>query len=419
MIETERVLPKADLFRLRIGGEEDSQPEGIVLFGRTIWAAPGREQYNRYGVAFLRGQADSYERLRRLREVAHARGVAETLGCMFVDLTPSMVEKRALSYINRDLAFSLNCMPIKVRGERLMVAMAEPADPTSLKKLQLYSQCKIVPVVATPSAIRNALIYSWRAEYVPPASDMSAALSFGMPRQKRRPRIVALVSSTPDFGGRRLAVNLAAVLNRDNKRALLTDLGSGSPAFSDVLSGPTAEHCEWMIVTVPMDTSASCLEWVIRADEAFLVVSPSHWRRGCLYLEVVFDRLLKLQKDQRTSYPERPVQHRVLEFSVVCAQISDLQQGFKTFDQIEKSVHRELDMREPGVDIRLHYIGGILKDEKNIRKAEKTGVPVTTLKPHSPASQCMTHIAQSLLMPTHARDPRVHFNRSLVSRIFG
>ena len=109
----------------------------------------------------------------------------------------------------------------------------------------------------------------------------------------------------------------------------------------------------------------------------------------------------------------------VLEFSVVCAQIYDMQQGFKAFDQLEKKVHDELDMREPRVDIRLSYIGGILEDKRNLRKAEKAGLPITRLKPLSPASQCMTHIAQSLVRPTPQRDPRFHFNRPLASRIFG
>jgi hypothetical protein len=87
-------------------------------------------------------------------------------------------------------------------------------------------------------------------------------------------------------------------------------------------------------------------------------------------------------------------QRRVLEFSLICADISGMRQGLKTFRRLENSVHQELDMREPRFDIRLHYMGGILRDKKNIRKAEHRGLPVTLLKPGSWAAQCMAHIAK-------------------------
>jgi len=418
MLETIEVLSPGDLVSLRIEGEEE-QSRPIVLHGRTVRDRAGRGRYNRYGVAFLPGRGQSYERLRRSREVAHAKAVAEALELMFVEITPSMVEKRALGYINRDLAFSLNCIPIKLRDERLMVAMVDPGDPRALKKLELFSRCNISPVVATPSAIRNALMQSFGAQYVPSGRDGSEAVSLRRSRQESRPRIVALTSSTPGFRGETLATNLAAVLNTREKRALLLNLYSEGSTPSDRGSGTTTEPCEWLILGLSMDRSPFFLDWAIRAHETFLVVSPSHWKRGCLYVEAVFNRFVEVEKQRRASFQDWTVRQRVLALSVVCAQISDMQEGFKIFSRMERSVHQQLDMREPGLDIRLHYVGGILDDRKNIRKAETTGIPLTVLKPHSPASQCMIHIAQSMLRPYQARDPRIHFSRSLVSRIFG
>jgi hypothetical protein len=419
MLKAERILPEDDFLSIRIGWGRDLQAEGIVLLGRTVWRAPDGDECHRYGVAFLRGQWDSHEKLRRFREMDQAKAMATTLRLMFVDLSPSMVERRALTYINRDLAFSLNCIPLKLRGERLMVAMAEPDDSRTLQKLQLFSQCNVVPVVATRSAIKNTLIQCWGTAYVSSGAERPGTFSLGATRQRRKPALLVFVSNTPNLSGKCLAANFAAVLNRDDKRAVLADLSSGSPVVEDDVPGGSAGNGEWLFLTVPMGTDRSCLDWAVRADEAVLVVSPSHWQQGCYYLEAVFDRFVEIQRRQWVSSQGARDQRQVLEFSVVCAHVSDMQQGFKIFNLMEKKVHDELDMREPRVDIRMFYIGGILEDEKNLRKAEKAGLPLTRVKPLSPASQCMNHIAQSLVKPTPQRDPRFRLNPSLVSRIFG
>jgi len=79
MLETERILPEDDFLSIRIGWEGDLQAEGIVLLGRTVWGAPDGDECHRYGVAFLRGQWDSYEKLRRFREIDQAKAMASTL----------------------------------------------------------------------------------------------------------------------------------------------------------------------------------------------------------------------------------------------------------------------------------------------------------------------------------------------------
>ncbi len=418
MLETKARLSLRDLVWLKTGREGDGSGK-IVLRGRTVWEMPGRGGGNRYGVAFFDGQGQSYERLQQHGEVTHFKDVAEALGLGFVDLTPSMVERRVLGYITRELASSLNCMPIKLRGERLMVAMAEPGDPRAVEKLQLFSRCKILPVVATPSAIKNTLIQCWGSRYVPSLADRAEEPLPRKSHQVKKPRIIAIVSAIPGFTGTNLAMNLAAVWNREEKRALLVDPHSESSVLSDGVWGRAGKHYELMIVTLPTDENASNLDRAIGADEALLVVSPFHWQKGCYYIEVLFNRFTGVQRASGGDLLDESAGQRVLELSVVCAELPDIRQGFKVFNRMETRIHHELDMKEPGFDIRLHYLGGILDDGRNTRKAEKTGVPLTTLKPLSPASQCMTHIAHSLLKPTQARDPRMTVTRPLLPKIFG
>ncbi len=417
MLETKEALAVGDQLWLKFR-EEEGDPSGIVLWGRAVWAMPTCGGTGRYGVAFSEGQAQAYENLRRHAEVVHSKSVARDSGLDFVELRPSIVEKKALDYVDKDLAFSLNCVPIKLRGEKLMVALAEPKDSRSLDKLCLYSQCKVTPVVATSSAIRNTLIHCWGSQYVPSEGDQLSVLPFRELRRQKKPRIVALVSSTPGFSATILAKSLVAVLNGEERQAVFLDADLDKAVLSGDLSTTTDGACEWMILTLPSEASTSNLDRAIRADEAVLVVSPSHWQKGSFYIESLFDRFVDLQKNRKAALGDEITGHRVLELSVVCTSTSNIRQGFTVFKRIETRIHHELDMREPGFDIRLHYLGGILRDRRNIQRAEKLGRPLTTLKPHSPASRCITHMACSLQKPIHEREPRIHVHRPLLSRLF-
>jgi hypothetical protein len=418
MLETDEALRLDERLGIRVGKQSGDDAEGIVLLGKTIWRGLRGDGLKRYGIAFLSGQGESYGRLRRFEEVLRARSLADALGLMFVEVTPSMIEKRALGYLGKDLAFSQNCIPIKLRGERLMVAMAEPDEPSMLKKLQLLSQCEIVPVVATPSAIRDALVQCWGPMYVPSRGESPEAFPVGSDLQERTPRMVVLVSDTSHPGGKRLGENLVSVFNRDGRHAVITDSGSYGSIRFDMVSHGGDENLEWRFLSLPMDGSAPGLAWVIRADEVLLVVSPSNWQEGCLYVETVFDRFVQVRKSQSSPFPIPPGKRRILEISVVCIEIPNMRQGFTIFRQMEERIHHRVDMKNPGVDVVLYYLGGILRDEKNLRKAEKAHTPITILKPNALASQCMVHVARSLLRPTPERDPRVYLSRSPFFRLF-
>jgi Tfp pilus assembly protein PilZ len=419
LVETNRSLSRGDLLRIRIGEEQGDRSERIVLFGRTVWCAVGHENSKRCGVVFLEEDREVFEEVQKFREICHAKEISKSLGLTFVDLAPFMVEKRVLQYVSKELALSLNCVPIKLRGDELMVAMADPGDMRGIKKLELLSQCRIVPVVATQTAIRETLIQCWGAEYTPPEGDRLEPFSVFTSRTKRGYRVIALASSTPDLVEDTLAANLSAILERDGKRAFHVRTRQGSPVLLDRVMSSYAEGLEIVFLTLPLDKEGSSLDWISRADESVLLVSPTDWERGCRYLEAVFDRFVERQQPQGPVYSDGSMRHRLLEVSIICAQVSNMREGFSIFSRMENRLHQDLDMRVPWADMRLHYLGGILNDERGLKKSRKAGIPLAAFKPSSRATQCLTHIAQSLLLPPSARDPRPHLIRSMFSRFLG
>lgn len=419
MVEVEEALRPGDFLRIRIEGGGGERLDTVVMLAEAIWSLRGRGRSIRHGLTFLRGQDESYRRLRCFREVAQAQALAETLGVRFIDLVPSMIEKRALGYVSRDLAFHLNCVPVKLRGRRLMVAMAEPGNAQAREKLRLFSQCAILPVGATPTAIRTALHACWGRRFVSAGMESRWSTDVGPSRRRGRPRTVAIISSAPDLSADCMARNLLPVLNRSGKEALVLDVHSSRlDPMGDTPRGSREKEAEWIFVPLPLGPASRHLEWAFRADETILVVSPSYWEEGCLYVEAAFDHLARFDRPLPSFFGGRPVRKRCWAVSIVCAQISSPREGFRLFDQVDRRLHGMLDMKEPHLDIEVNYLGGVVADPRGFRKAEKTGVPVTVLSPKSVASQCLIHLAHSLLQPVPTRDPRLRLGRSLLSRVF-
>jgi len=205
----------------------------------------------------------------------------------------------------------------------------------------------------------------------------------------------------------------------DNSLDFKTDLSppevpSKNLAVADRSCQDKRFDCDWRIVDLTPGTEPLSLDQAIRADEAILVVSPQHWQRGCQYIEALFHRFVDAQLQ---SSRNEEVRKRVLDLSVVCSGISDIPQGFKIFGQVEARTHKSLDMQEPGFDIRLHYLGGVLNDPENILRADEAGSPLITFQPSSPAAHCMTHIAHSILKPVMERDPRTNLQEVTYTRL--
>jgi len=418
MVESGETIPRGDRLSFRIEAPEDPSGE-LVFHGITVWQSPGGNGRSRHGVVLPEDQRGSYQRFRRACELTGAKTTARVLDLPFLEVTPGMVEPKALATIKRDLACSLNCIPLKLRGDRLMVAMSAPDDSRAIKKLELFGRCRIEPVVATPSSIRSALAQCLGVRFVSTVGDGSGMPRIYRYRPNRQARIVAIVSCVPGFGAKHLAENMAVILRAEGSRVLLADLDGESAVLSEGISGVATQHCDWLMVTLSSDTRSFFLDWAIRADETLVLVSPKRWQNGCVYADALFSRFVEVHKDRWVLGDDLCPRQRVLTLSVVCGVLSDTQEGFKSFSRMDARIHRELDMREPGFDIDLHYVGGVVDDGKNLQKAQKAGVPLTEFRPRSPASQCLTHIARSLLRPTPARDPRVPVNRSLLTRLLG
>jgi type IV pilus assembly protein PilB len=84
----------------------------------------------------------------------------------FVNLSPDMVNPMAAHLVSYDIANKNNIIPISKNGNDLLVAMTEPWDIGVRNQIAMRVGCNIVPVVATPSAIRQAIKYHFNVRNI-------------------------------------------------------------------------------------------------------------------------------------------------------------------------------------------------------------------------------------------------------------
>jgi len=140
------------------------------------------------------------------REVLMAK--AQEMGMGFVDLDRITVDSSAINVVPERLVKAHSAIPVKKDGQTLWVAMASPSNIVALDDIKIASGCRVIPVMAVPGAIDDAIKkYYGGGAIVAGASDSTPATKTPEP--------------TPAAGGNfneamRTAIAQAGVAQRDD-----------------------------------------------------------------------------------------------------------------------------------------------------------------------------------------------------------
>ena len=83
--------------------------------------------------------------------------IAGTSKTEFINLSPDMVEPMVAHLVPYEVASRYNVIPIKREGDHLRVAMSSPLNLSVRDQIEMKTGYKIIPVAATPSAIKRAI----------------------------------------------------------------------------------------------------------------------------------------------------------------------------------------------------------------------------------------------------------------------
>lgn len=89
------------------------------------------------------------------REILQAK--AQEAGMQFVDLDRIQIDSGAINIVPERYVRAHNAIPVKKDGTRLYVAMSNPNNIMALDDIKMASGCQVIPVVAVPGALDDAI----------------------------------------------------------------------------------------------------------------------------------------------------------------------------------------------------------------------------------------------------------------------
>jgi len=77
----------------------------------------------------------------------------------FTTLSPDMIDPMAAQMVSYELVNQHNLIPVKKEGKKLYVAMSSPLNLAVRDQIEARTGCQVVPLYATISAVRQAVMY--------------------------------------------------------------------------------------------------------------------------------------------------------------------------------------------------------------------------------------------------------------------
>jgi type IV pilus assembly protein PilB len=108
----------------------------------------------------------------------------------FINLAPEMVEPIAAHMVTYEIASRNNIIPFKKEGNNLLVAMSSPLNLAVRDQIAIRTGCKVVPVAATPSAIKQAITYHFSVQNVTKQAIASMRFSRGAEKERAKEAVV-------------------------------------------------------------------------------------------------------------------------------------------------------------------------------------------------------------------------------------
>lgn len=103
--------------------------------------------------------------------------LAEELGFEFLDLSEVELKTELSQFLPDNIAKRYNAVPVKLDGEKLVVAMTDPLDTNAVDDIMLLTGMEIETVMATESDIRKAINRLYGSTEIAEADELSASIA--------------------------------------------------------------------------------------------------------------------------------------------------------------------------------------------------------------------------------------------------
>ncbi|MCK4728425.1 MAG: AAA family ATPase [Desulfobacterales bacterium] len=401
-------------------------------------------------------------------ETQIAKAAAKKLKIPFVDPLCTHIEPAAVALLDPDVAFRRQTLPIRLVNDILLVAMVSPEQPIAIRSLELLTGYKIRPAAAPRSSVLAALEQVYRQ----PSRDatkngrdafMTAQIKKGRQEDEIGALTISIISNKGGVGKTHLSINLAHALANTGAKVLLIDADLGNADISNKLGIFPKHHLldfleknqqmQDLVVRTRFDFDLICgtygefklanlnyaqkikfiknfkkisqdydfavfdlgagiartvLDFALGADRTVIVTTPQDVISGYACAKASFFRFKEIEERLEGRLPEYTPQW-IFSPMLVINQVSNLEQGFKLYDTIDKTADKNINANEGRFRIKPEYLGAIPYDRESLRITEEKRRPLLLDFPHIKASQCIQHMTTKFSNPENPYDPRVNF----------
>jgi type IV pilus assembly protein PilB len=103
--------------------------------------------------------------------------IAATNRIDFINLSPESVDPMVAHFVSYEMANQHNLIPVKREDNQLFVAMSSPLNLSVRDQIEMKTGYKVIPVAATPSAIRQTIHYHFNVTNVTKQTIVSMRLN--------------------------------------------------------------------------------------------------------------------------------------------------------------------------------------------------------------------------------------------------
>jgi type IV pilus assembly protein PilB len=107
----------------------------------------------------------------------------------FINLAPDMIDPIVAHLVSYETASRHNVIPVKKESDRLQLAMSSPLNLSVRDQIEMKTGYRVIPLAATPNAIRQAIHYHFNVRNVTKQAIVSMRLKQEPPEKDRQKQV--------------------------------------------------------------------------------------------------------------------------------------------------------------------------------------------------------------------------------------